>query len=219
MWHLLNPLSEESRMSKSIYSYVRDQWKVPSNNLKALQKERLVSYRREDASTKIQRPTRLDRARSLGYKAKQGYVLVRTRIRRGGMRKHAITSGRRAKRAGISKITVGKNLQMIAEERTSKKYPNLEILNSYWVAEDGRYKWYEVILVDPNHPVILSDSKINWICNRAHKGRVHRGLTSAGKKSRGLMNKGKGAEKLRPSKRKHLVKHKQSRTPHPPKKT
>ena len=96
---------------------------------------------------------------------------------------------------------------------------NLEILNSYWVAEDGRYKWYEVILVDPNHPVILSDSKINWICNRAHKGRVHRGLTSAGKKSRGLMNKGKGAEKLRPSKRKHMVKHKQSRTPHPPKKT
>ena len=166
-------------MSKSIYGYIRDQWKVPSNNLKALQKDRLVSYRREDASTKIQKPTRLDRARSLGYKAKQ----------------------------------------MIAEERTSKKYPNLEILNSYWVAEDGRYKWYEVILVDPNHPVILSDSKINWIFNRAHKGRVHRGLTSAGKKSRGLMNKGKGAEKLRPSKRKHLVKHKQSRTPHPPKKT
>ena len=96
------------------------------------------------------------------------------------MRKHAITSGRRAKRTGIAKITVGKNLQMIAEERTGKKYPNLEILNSYWVAEDGRYKWYEVILVDPNHPVILSDSKINWICNRAHKGRAHRGLTSAG---------------------------------------
>ena len=117
-------------MSKSIYSYVRDQWKVPSANLKSLQKERLVSYRREDASTKIVRPTRLDRARSLGYKAKQGYVLVRTRIRRGGMRKHAITSGRRAKRTGISKITMGKNLQMIAEERTGKKYPNLEILNS-----------------------------------------------------------------------------------------
>ena len=191
-------------MSKSLYNYVRDQWKSPTGDLKALQKERLVRYRREDSSIKIQRPTRIDRARSLGYKAKQGYVLVRTRIRRGGMRKHAITSGRRAKRAGISKITMGKNLQ---------------ILNSYWVAEDGRYKWYEVILIDPNHPVIMADSKINWICSRAHKGRVHRGLTTAGKKSRGLMNKGKGAEKLRPSKRKHSVKTKQSRTPHPPKKT
>ena len=107
---IAEPESEESRMSKSVYSYVRDQWKVPSDNLKALQKQRLISYRREDASTKIERPTRIDRARSLGYKAKQGYVLVRTRIRRGGMRKHAITSGRRAKRAGISKITVGKKL-------------------------------------------------------------------------------------------------------------
>ncbi len=147
-------------MSKSLYNYVRDQWKSPTGDLKALQKERLVRYRREDSSIKIQRPTRIDRARSLGYKAKQGYVLVRTRIRRGGMRKHAITSGRRAKRAGISKITMGKNLQMIAEERTCKKYPNLEILNSYWVAEDGRYKWYEVILIDPNHPVIWRAQKL-----------------------------------------------------------
>ena len=206
-------------MSKSLYNYVRDQWKTPSGDFKALQKKRIVKYRREDASIKIERPTRIDRARALGFKAKQGYIIVRTRIRRGGMRKHAITSGRRAKRTGISKITMGKNLQMISEERTSKKYPNLEVLNSYWVAEDGRYKWYEIIMVDPNHPVIMADSKINWICNRAHKGRVHRGLTSAGKKSRGLRNKGKGAEKLRPSSRKHQVRTKQSRTPHPPRKT
>ena len=206
-------------MSKSIYNYVGDQWRSPSKEHKAVQKERLLKYRREDSTTKIERPTRLDRARKLGYKAKQGYILARTRIRRGGMRKHAITSGRRAKRAGISKITMRKNLQMIAEERTSKKYPNLEILNSYWVAEDGRHKWYEMIMVDPNHPVIMADSKINWICNRAQKGRVHRGLTSAGKKSRGLMNKGKGAEKLRPSRRKHMVRTKQSRTPQPPRKT
>lgn len=206
-------------MSKSIYNYVGDLWRSQSKEHKAVQKERLLKYRREDSTTKIERPTRLDRARKLGYKAKQGYILARTRIRRGGMRKHAITSGRRAKRTGISKITMRKNLQMIAEERTSKKYPNLEILNSYWVAEDGRHKWYEMIMVDPNHPVIMADSKINWICNRAQKSRVHRVLTSAGKKSRGLMNKGKGAEKIRPSRRKHMSRDKQSRTPHPPRKS
>ena len=137
-------------MSKSLYNYVRDQWKAPSGELKQLQKTRLVQYRREDATTKIERPTRIDRARALGYRAKQGNIMARTRIRRGGMRKHAITSGRRAKRTGISKITMGKNLQMIAEERTSKKYPNLEILNSYWSAEDGRYKWYEVLIISYN---------------------------------------------------------------------
>jgi len=206
-------------MSKSIYSYIGDQWKSPSKEHKALQKDRLFHYRREDATVKVEKPTRIDRARALGYKAKQGYIMARTRIRRGGMHKHAITSGRRAKRTGIAKITMRKSLQMIAEERTAKKYPNLEILNSYWVAEDGRHKWYEMIMVDPHHPVIMTDPKINWICSRAQKGRVHRGLTSAGKKSRGLMNKGKGAEKVRPSRQKHLSRNKQSRTPHPPRKS
>ena len=76
-----------------------------------------------------------------------------------------------------------------------------------------------MIMIDPNHPVIMSDSKINWICNRAHKGRAHRGLTSAGKKSRGLLKKGKGAEKIRPSRRKHMMRTKQNRTPHPPRKS
>ena len=119
-------------MSKSVYSYIGDQWKSPSKEHKALQKDRLFHYRREDATVKVEKPTRIDRARALGYKAKQGYIIARTRIRRGGMHKHAITSGRRAKRTGITKITMRKSLQLIAEERTAKKYPNLEILNSYW---------------------------------------------------------------------------------------
>ena len=42
-------------------------------------------------------------------------------------------------------------------------------------------------------------ANINWIKNRQHKARAYRGLTSAGRKSRGLRNKGKGAEKMRPS--------------------
>ena len=207
-------------MAKGLHHYVRETWKKPKEALPHMFRQtRMAQWRREPVNCRIERPTRLDAARRLGYKAKQGIVIIRTRVRRGGLRKGKIHMKRKPSKAGISKITMGKNLQMIAEERTGKKYPNLEILNSYWVAEDGRYKWYEVILVDPNHPVILADSKINWICNRAHKGRVHRGLTSAGKKSRGLRNKGKGAEKVRPSRRKHMVKHKQSRTPHPPKKT
>jgi len=45
----------------------------------------------------------------------------------------------------------------IAEERAAKKYPNLEVLNSYYVTEDGSHKWYEVILVDPHHPVIRNE--------------------------------------------------------------
>ena len=206
-------------MSKSVYAYIRDAWKTPRKDMREIQHQRLVGYRKENAVCRIERPTRLDRARSLGYRAKQGFVMARGRIRRGGMRKHAIKGGRRAKRTGISKITLGKSNQSIAEGRVAKKYPNLEVLNSYWVAEDGKYKWFEIILVDPHHPSIINDNKINWICNRAHKGRTFRGLTSSGKRGRGLRNKGKGAEKLRPSRRANYKLDKPSRTPHPPRKS
>jgi large subunit ribosomal protein L15e len=77
-------------------------------------------------------------------------------------------------------------MQLIGEERVGKAYPNLEVLNSYWVGEDGLYKWFEVILVDPHHAGIQRDNDINWICDKSQQGRVHRGLTSAGKKMRGL---------------------------------
>ena len=66
---------------------------------------------------------------------------------------------------------------------------NLRLLNSYWVNEDSTYRYYEVILVDPNHATIRNDPRINWICKAVHKRREERGLTSAGKKSRGI---GKG---------------------------
>jgi len=167
------------------------------------QKNRLLHWRKEGSIVRVEKPLRLDRARALGYKAKQGYVIVRARVRKGGMRKERPRGGRKPSKMGVNKITPAKSIQRIAEERVAKKYPNLEVLNSYWVGEDGKYHYYEVILVDPSHPVIKSDPKINWICSRKHKGRVFRGLTSAGKKGRGLRNKGKGAEKNRPSIRAH----------------
>ena len=60
-------------------------------------------------------------------------------------------------------MTLAKSLQRIAEERAQKHYPNLEVLNSYWVGEDGKEKFFEVVLVDPVHPEIVSDPKISWI--------------------------------------------------------
>lgn len=185
---------------KSMYSYIGDAWKVPGKSyLKELNRERKIVWRREENFLRIERPTRLDRARALGYKAKQGYVVVRGRVRKGSFRKRAITAGRRPKRKGINKITTGKSLQRMAEERAAKRYPNLEVLNSYWVGADGMQEWYEIILVDPAHPVIVADPKINWICDSNNKNRVYRGLTSAGIAGRGLRNKGNGAEKVRPS--------------------
>ncbi len=179
-----------------------DVWKKPEERLGDMYKQRLISWRGEEVVQKIERPTRLDRAHALGYKAKQGIIVVRTRVKGGGRKRPDVSGGRRPSKAGRF-FTAKKSKQVIAEQRSARKFPNLEVLNSYWVGEDGVSHWFEVILVDKHHPSIRSDKELRWITERQHKGRVYRGLTSAGKKSRGLLHKGKGAEKLRPSLRAH----------------
>jgi large subunit ribosomal protein L15e len=150
----------------TLYRHLKEAWKTPKNSfVKEVMMERVIIWRKEPASIRIDRPTRLDRARSLGYKAKNGIIVVRTRIRRGGRNKLRPILGRRQKRMGVKKYTAAKSKQLIAEERTARKYPNMEVLNSYWVWQDGRYKWYEVILVDPNNPAIKSDKDLSWIAN------------------------------------------------------
>jgi len=136
----------------------------------------------EGAIERIERPTRLDKARELGYKAKQGVVVARVSVRKGGSRKQRTgKAGRRSKRQGVNRLSRRKSIQRISEERASRKYRNLRVLNSYWVGEDGSQKWHEVILVDPNHPAIENDGDLGWIASDDHhKGRAFRGLTSAG---------------------------------------
>jgi len=184
------------------YKYIAEAWAKPSDTyIKELLRQRLIEWRKQPAITRIEKPTRLDRARKLGYKAKQGFVMARAKVRRGGLRKKRPKAGRRQKRMGVKKFKPAKSLRLIAEERTARKFPNLEVLNSYWVGEDGRSKWFEVIMVDPHHPVIKADENVNWIRQKQHRGRVFRGLTSAGRKVRGLRRKGRGAEKVRPSRK------------------
>ena len=193
-------------MTKNMYDYIQEAWKKPDESyVRKLNWQRMITWRREKTVTRVEFPTRIDRARNLGYRAKQGFVVVRVKVRRGSLRKKRFDGGRVPSKMGVKKITSSKSIQRIAEERVAKHYPNCEVLNSYWVGEDGKHKYYEVILVDPHHPVIKADPKINWISEKQHRGRVYRGLTSSGKKGRGLLYKGKGAEKVRPSKRSHRL--------------
>jgi large subunit ribosomal protein L15e len=182
------------------YKYVAKAWRRPEASfVKELMWQRVMEWRRQPTITRVERPTRLDRARKLGYKAKQGFVIARVRVRRGGLKRTRPKAGRRQRRMGVRKYKLAKSSRLIAEERAGRRFPNLEVLNSYWAWEDGRYKWFEVIMVDPSHPAIKSDKDVSWICEDPHRGRVFRGLTSAGKEVRGLRHKGIGAEKVRPS--------------------
>ncbi len=187
-------------MVQGLYKHLSEVWKNPKENIADF-RARMIAWRRSDTVVRIEKPSRLDRARTLGYKAKKGFVVVRVRLMRGGRtRPRPTKKGRRSKRQTIRKI-LGMNHQWVAEQRVSSRYRNLEVLNSYWLAKDGKHVWFEVILVDPNAPEIKADKNLSWISRGTHKGRAYRGLTSAARKSRGLRWKGQGAESARPSKK------------------
>lgn len=164
------------------YKYMAEAWRKPGESyIEEVMRQRVIEWRKEPAIVRIDKPTRIDRARRLGYKDKPGFVVVRVRVRRGGLSKLRPVSGRRPKRMGVRKYKPAKSLRLIAEERAARRFPNLEVLNSYWVWEDGRYKWFEVIMVDRSlHPEVQLGKG---------RGRAFRGLTSAGRGVRGLLAK------------------------------
>jgi len=172
-------------MVKGLYQRLREAWKKPDvERVRQL----MIEWRKGDSVVKIDKPTRLDRARSLGYKAKKGFVLVRVRVLRGGRQRHRTNKGRRSKRHTIRKV-VKMSYRWVCEQRAQKKFTNLEVLNSYYLAKDGKHYFYEVIMVDPERPEISKNKETKWIAKKTNQNRVQRGLTSAGKKSRGLTSK------------------------------
>lgn len=175
--------------------YLRQNWENESND--DLIKQRLISWRKEPVILRIDGPTRLDRAHALGYKAKLGFAVARVRIGKGTSKREDFAGGRKPLHAGRTKMTPAMNLQHISEVRVARRFPNMEVLNSYYAGEDGKSKWFEVILVDPQHPCIKNDIKLNWICDPANRRRAFRGLTSSGRKSRGLRVKGNKAVERR----------------------
>jgi large subunit ribosomal protein L15e len=179
-----------------LYNNVKKIWKVSTPEFKEFHRKRLTEWRSQDTCVRIDKPTRIDKARAVGYRAKQGVIVVRQRVSRGGRMRPSIRSGRRTAH-NYQQKNLAKNYQSVAEERANANYKNCEVLNSYFVGKDGIYSWYEVILLDRTSPVIQNDEVYHSIITQT--GRVYRGLTSSARKSRGLRGKGFGYEKSRPS--------------------
>jgi large subunit ribosomal protein L15e len=173
---------------ESAYRQMEKHWKSPKEM--ESWKNMLIQFRKQGSIQRAERPTRPGRARELGYKAKQGFVIARVRVPRGKRKTPKPAGGRRPKASGRF-YPLQKSWQVVAEERAQRKFPNMQVLNSYWVGEDGINKWYECILVDPSHPSVKNDKNMQWIAGKAQTSRAFRGLTSAGKKARGLRHKGK----------------------------
>jgi len=123
-------------------------------------RQRAVVWRNENAVTRVEKPSRIARARRLGYKAKQGIIVIRMRVGTGGMRKQRPRGGRRPKHLGVTKIKADVSMKQVSERRVLERYPNMKLLGSYFLYKDGMHYWFEIILADPSHPRIAKDKEI-----------------------------------------------------------
>jgi len=123
-------------------------------------RQRAVIWRNENAVTRVEKPSRIARARRLGYKAKQGIIVIRMRVGTGGMRKQRPRGGRRPKHLGVTKIKADVSMKQVSERRVLERYPNMKLLGSYFLYKDGMHYWFEIILADPSHPRIAKDKEI-----------------------------------------------------------
>ena len=183
-------------MAQGMYDYIAQAWKKPE---RAALQERLIQWRASNSIVRVDKPLRLDRARALGYKAKKGFVVLRVRLNRGGRSRPRHKHGRKPRKQYVRK-NLKMSYQWVAEIRASRRYKNLEVLNSYYLAKDGKHYFFEVIMVDPARPEIANDKTMKWLSSDKNSKRAERGLTSAARKSRGLRNRQRNL-KIRPSMR------------------
>jgi large subunit ribosomal protein L15e len=156
------------------YKLIQESFQKEYRERSEIYRKRLAEWRKQPSVVEIEKPTNIAAARRKGYKAKEGYVVVRVRVKRGKRKTKKRERGRKPSKSGKI-VSRQKSLQLIAEERAGRKFKDkgYEVLNSYFVGSDGSYKFFEVILVSPK---VLP----------LQKGRVFRALTYQGRKARGL---------------------------------
>ena len=120
-------------------------------------RDRIIGWRKQTAIIKLDHPSRIARAHRLGYKAKQGIIVVRSRVGTGGMRRQRPRGGRRPKHLGVTRIKADVSMKEVAENRVLERYPNMKLFGSYFIYKDGMHYWFEVILADPVFSNLLYD--------------------------------------------------------------
>ncbi len=162
-------------MAKGLYQNLAEHWKKPKEKIGEVLKGRMIQWRREPTVVRADRPTRIDRARAVGYKAKLGYIIARVKIGKGGRRRKLYgRRGRKPSKMGLVHFSHGKSLQKIAEEKAQRRFANMNVIGSYLAGEDGRHKWFEVALADANHPNITKNPKMRWAASPANRKRALR---------------------------------------------
>ena len=152
-------------------------------------KQRLAQWNSDAPIVRLEKPTNIARARELGYKAKQGVVVARVRIRGGASKRPAFSGGRKPSKSGRYFFRA-KSMQAISEERAARRFTNCEVLNSYFAGASGSNLFYEILLIERGNPSVASDPLYSQVLSQ--RNRVFRGLTRSGRKHRGVAIKGFG---------------------------
>ncbi|XDA81193.1 hypothetical protein R6Z07F_011167 [Ovis aries] len=112
------------------HQYIQELWrKQQSGVMRFLLRVRCWQYRQLSALPRAPRPTQPDKARRLGYKAKQVYVICRIHVHRGG-RKRPFPKGAtygKPVHHGVKQLKFAPSLQSVAEERAGRHF-----LQSSW---------------------------------------------------------------------------------------
>jgi len=171
--------------AKYIAKTFQNEWKGVQDanyDYALLMRKRAMDYRQEDvAVVKLEHPTNPVSAKSVGFKAKQGIIVVRVRVRKGTGTHHRPKNKRRPKRMGQAKLSRRVSTQAMAETKASKHFENMEALGSYKIAEDGKWHYFEVVLADREASTIKSDRQLAWLSKGGQRGRAERGKTYAGR--------------------------------------
>uniref|UniRef100_A0A8D0QSV8 Ribosomal protein L15 n=1 Tax=Sus scrofa TaxID=9823 RepID=A0A8D0QSV8_PIG len=156
------------------YKYIQELWRKKQSDIMCfLLQVRCWQYHQLCAFHRAPCPTRPDRASRLGYKAKEGYVIYRICVHRGG-RKCPVPKGAtngKPVHHGVNQLKFAQSLQSVAEERAGHHCGVLKVLNSYWVGEDSMYKF-----IDSFHKAVRRNPDTQWITKPVHKHREIRGL-------------------------------------------
>jgi large subunit ribosomal protein L15e len=130
------------------YKYVKQQFEQEQEKRTGSLRQRLVAWSKQAAVERIEKPTNLARARELGYKAKKEFVVARVKTAKGRRKRRKPDQGRKSNKR-LKFVPPAAGLQWIAEQRAARRFPNLRVVNSYFVGETGQEKFFEVILVNP----------------------------------------------------------------------
>ncbi len=108
-------------------------------------KARLIKWHKGRPIVRVDGPTNIPRARTLGYKATKDIIVVRVRISKGKRVRRRADLGRKPGK-NRKEVNPGAPLSYYAVVKAANRFSNLSPLGVYLAGETGTDKYFEIIM-------------------------------------------------------------------------